>query len=55
MLGSTQIKPGRLNVWGAVLSIYVLATGVQGFGYVTGMQGLSDLCDDVALVSGSTS
>ena len=29
-LGSTQIIPGRFNVWGTVLSIFVLATGVQG-------------------------
>jgi ribose transport system permease protein len=29
-LGSTQIVPGRFNVWGTVLSIYVLATGVKG-------------------------
>lgn len=29
-LGSTQLKPGRFNVWGTVLSVYVLATGVQG-------------------------
>lgn len=50
-LGSTQIKPGRFNVWGTVLSIYVLATGVQGFGYVTGIQWLSDMFDGVALVS----
>ena len=30
-LGFTQIKPGRFNVWGSVIAIYVLATGVQGF------------------------
>jgi ribose transport system permease protein len=29
-LGSTQLKPGRFNVWGTVLAVYVLATGVQG-------------------------
>lgn len=29
-LGSTQIVPGRFNVWGTVLSIFVLATGVKG-------------------------
>ncbi|GAC1377462.1 MAG: ABC transporter permease [Acidimicrobiales bacterium] len=29
-LGSTQIVPGRFNVWGTVMSIFVLATGVQG-------------------------
>jgi len=29
-LGSTQIVPGRFNVWGTVMSIFVLATGVAG-------------------------
>jgi ribose transport system permease protein len=30
-LGATQIKAGRVNVWGTVLAIYVLATGIKGF------------------------
>ena len=50
-LGSTQIKPGRFNVWGTILAIYVLATGVEGFGYVTGVQWLSDMFNGVALVA----
>ena len=29
-LGSTQIVTGRFNVWGTVMSIFVLATGVAG-------------------------
>ena len=29
-LGSTQFKAGRFNVWGTVLAVYVLATGVKG-------------------------
>jgi ribose transport system permease protein len=29
-LGSTQLVPGRFNVWGTVIAIFVLATGVQG-------------------------
>lgn len=29
-LGSTQFKGGRFNVWGAVVSVYVLAVGVKG-------------------------
>jgi len=29
-LGSTQVVPGRFNVWGTVLAIFVLATGVKG-------------------------
>lgn len=50
-LGSTQLKPGRFNVWGSVLAIYVLATGVQGFQYVTGVQWLSDMFNGVALAA----
>jgi ribose transport system permease protein len=29
-LGSTQFKQGRFNVWGTVVAVYVLATGVEG-------------------------
>jgi ribose transport system permease protein len=29
-LGETTIRPGRLNVWGATIAAYFLATGVQG-------------------------
>lgn len=30
-LGSTQFRGGRFNVWGTVIAVYVLATGVKGF------------------------
>lgn len=50
-LGSTQLKPGRFNVWGSVIAIYVLATGVQGFEYVTGVQWLADMFNGVALIA----
>ncbi len=30
VLGSTQFRGGRYNVWGTVLAAYVLATGVKG-------------------------
>jgi ribose transport system permease protein len=49
-LGSTQLIPGRFNVWGTVLSVYVLATGVQGLQFVTGVQWLSDMFNGVALI-----
>lgn len=29
-LGSTQFRGGRFNVWGTLLAVYVLATGVKG-------------------------
>jgi ribose transport system permease protein len=50
-LGSTQLTPGRFNVWGSVIAIYVLATGIQGFQFVTGVQWLSDMFNGVALIA----
>ncbi|WP_236787749.1 ABC transporter permease [Amycolatopsis sp. GM8] len=49
-LGSTQIRPGRFNIWGTVIAVYVLATGIQGLQYVTGVQWLGDMFNGVALV-----
>ena len=49
-LGSTQLRRGRFNVWGTIIAIYVLATGVQGFQFVTGVQWLSDMFNGVALI-----
>jgi ribose transport system permease protein len=50
-LGSTQLKPGRANVWGTLLAVYVLATGVQGLQFVTGVQWLNDMFNGVALIA----
>lgn len=50
-LGSTQIYPGRFNVWGSMLAIYVLATGVKGLQLVTGVQWLNDMFNGVALIA----
>jgi ribose transport system permease protein len=49
-LGSTQLTPGRFNVWGTLLAIYVLATGVQGLQLVSGVSWLSDMFNGVALI-----
>ena len=49
-LGSTQLKPGRFNVWGTLLAIFVLATGVEGLQLVSGAQWLNDMFNGVALV-----
>jgi ribose transport system permease protein len=49
-LGSTQIKPGRFNIWGTMIAVYVLATGIQGLQYVTGVQWLGDMFNGIALV-----
>lgn len=49
-LGSTQLIPGRFNVWGTLLAIYVLATGVEGLQLVSGASWLSDMFNGVALI-----
>jgi ribose transport system permease protein len=50
-LGSTQFKPGRFNVWGTMVAVYVLATGVKGLQLVTGVQWLNDMFNGVALIA----
>jgi ribose transport system permease protein len=49
-LGSTQLKPGRYNIWGTMIAVYVLATGVQGLQLVTGVSWLNDLFSGLALI-----
>lgn len=49
-LGSTQLKAGKFNVWGTLVAIYVLATGVEGLQLVSGKQWLSDMFNGVALI-----
>jgi ribose transport system permease protein len=49
-LGSTQIRPGRFNVWGTVLAIYVLATGVRGLQLMTDVQWLDQMFSGLALI-----
>lgn len=43
--------PGRFNVWGTVLAIYVLATGVKGLQLVTDVQWLDPMFSGVALIA----
>jgi ribose transport system permease protein len=49
-LGSTQLRPGRFNVWGTLIAIFVLATGVEGLEIVSGQQWLNDMFNGVALI-----
>ncbi|ONH22849.1 hypothetical protein BL253_34655 [Pseudofrankia asymbiotica] len=49
-LGSTQVTPGRVNVFGTMLAIFVLATGIQGLQFVTGAQWLDPLFSGLALI-----
>jgi ribose transport system permease protein len=50
-LGSTQFRPGRFNVWGTVVAVYILGTGIYGMEIVTGVQWISDMFNGVALVT----
>lgn len=50
-LGTTQLKLGRFNVWGTVLALLLLATGVEGLRLAGGSQlWITDLFNGVALV-----
>jgi ribose transport system permease protein len=50
-LGSTQLKPGRFNVWGTVLAVYILQTGVRGMELWTSVGWLNDMFNGVALIA----
>jgi ribose transport system permease protein len=50
-LGTTQLKLGRFNVWGTVLAIYLLATGVEGLQLVGGQLWITSLFNGVALIA----
>jgi ribose transport system permease protein len=49
-LGSTQFRGGRFNVWGTVVSVYVLATGVKGLQLAGAPIWLPSLFNGVALL-----
>jgi ribose transport system permease protein len=48
-LGATQIKAGQVNVWGTVLAVYVLATGIKGFQLAGANTWVNDMFYGVAL------
>jgi ribose transport system permease protein len=49
-LGFTQITPGRFNIVGTLIAVYVLAVGVQGLEDLTSVQWLSDMFNGVTLI-----
>lgn len=49
-LGATQIKPGRYNVWGTILAIFLLATGVQGLQLAGGQFWVNSAFNGAALL-----
>jgi len=49
-LGSTQFRSGTPNIWGTVISVYVLATGVKGLQLVGAPFWIPDLFNGVVLI-----
>jgi ribose transport system permease protein len=50
-LSATQLKPGRFNVWGMVLAVILLATGVKGLVLAGGALWITDMFNGVALLA----
>ncbi|MBS1895076.1 MAG: ABC transporter permease [Actinobacteria bacterium] len=50
-LGTTLVAGGRFNIWGTLLAIYALATGVKGLQLVTGAPWLAQMFNGVALIT----
>lgn len=50
VLGSTQLKNGRYNVWGTVIAAYVLATGVKGLQLAGAPVWIPELFNGIALL-----
>jgi ribose transport system permease protein len=53
-LGSTQLRGGRFNVWGTVIAVYVLATGVKGLQLAGAPIWIPDLFNGVAKYQGTS-
>ena len=49
-LGSTQFKGGRFNVWGTIISMYVLAVGIKGLQLAGSPRWVNDLFYGLALI-----
>ncbi len=49
-LGATQIRPGRFNVLGSLIAVYLLATGVTGLQLAGAQFWVTDLFNGVVLI-----
>jgi ribose transport system permease protein len=49
-LGATQIKPGRVNIIGTFVGIYLLATGIKGLQLAGAQSYVNDLFNGAALI-----
>ncbi len=54
-LGSTTIKPGRVNVWGTMIGVIILAVGIAGIQQFGGSFFVEPLFQRVTLSSPSAS
>jgi ribose transport system permease protein len=50
MLGSTTVKPGRVNVWGTVVAVMLLAVGISGIEQLGGAFYVEPLFNGITLV-----
>ena len=50
LLGSTTVKPGRVNVWGTVVAVLILAVGISGIQQMGGAFYVEPLFNGVTLV-----
>lgn len=49
-LGATQVKPGRFNVGGLLISVFLLAIGAEGLQLASGALWVPDMFNGVALI-----
>jgi ribose transport system permease protein len=51
-LGSTTIKPGRVNVWGTLVGVIILAIGISGIQQLGGSFWVEPMFNGVTLLIG---
>ena len=49
-LGSTTIKPGRVNIWGTIFGVLILAVGISGIQQLGGAFFVEPLFNGATLV-----
>ena len=49
-LGSTTIRPGRVNVWGTIVGVLILAVGISGIQQLGGAFFVEPLFNGVTLI-----
>jgi ribose transport system permease protein len=50
LLGSTTVRPGRVNVWGTIIAVLILAVGISGIQQLGGAFFVEPLFDGTTLV-----